>query len=326
MRIGAGIPLAILVAAGCADSPVEPTLGALPPPDARPYVAGAALASLDTNGHFRIPAPSVEGGHPMITAAEAKAIAEALIRAAFANPNVYTPPSFRSLTESVEEEHGAPVDWPSVRAGPREPYFAESHLEPLSDTLGSWLIRHYGPHFLVPMYEDATPVAVVGVAAYATNLFVNDRGRLETTTPLGGGGEFRVSGIPLALGGLTSPPSPEAAVKFAFERTGARTVDVPVLGTPGNRIVRTAARWRLRLERPVELELVDGRTVTSDEVYVAGIRLAAIGRGSWDGPRPARLRLLVAAAEQPDVQTDGPARFTIRDGYAVDLHEVRTDR
>jgi hypothetical protein len=134
--------------------------------------------------------------------------------------------------------------------------------------------------------------------------------------------------VPLTLRGTTAPPSPEIAVEFAFLSTGAKIVDVPVLGVPGNHVTPVAARWQLRLERPVEFErLVNGETVITDEIFVGVFASIADARtGGSLSPVP-RLRLFVAAAVQPDnerIDTNQTAR--IREGYAVDLHEVTVRR
>lgn len=143
--------------------------------------------------------------------------------------------------------------------------------------------------------------------------------------PDGSGGEFAVSGVPISMGGTTIPPAPEVAVEFAFAETGSKIVDVPVLGMPGNRVTRTAARWHLRLAELMTFErIVDGQVVGSDEVYVSHFPSIADARlaDSWD-TSGIRLRLYVAAAMQPTVETLGSIDLPLRPGHAVDLHEVR---
>ncbi|MFW6080158.1 MAG: hypothetical protein ACODAE_11085 [Gemmatimonadota bacterium] len=185
-------------------------------------------------------------------------------------------------------------------------------------------MRHYGPHFLVPLYVDATPVVVVGVAAYATNIVLDERGFVRRTDETDGGGEFRVAGIPLVLDGITMPPAPETAVRFAFTETGTKVDDVPVLGVPGNRVARTYARWRLRLAEPVAFErLVDGGMVVTRDVYVGLVASIADARVDDAAASSAPgLRMYVAAETQPAVEEVGPVEVPVRPGYAVDLHEV----
>jgi hypothetical protein len=118
-----------LTGPACSDitAPLEGT-GPAPPPNVRAYVAGAALSNLSEDGHFRLNAPFIPGPYAAITAAEADAIANAVIRTWFANPDVATLPGTSGLVESVEKQHGGRIDWAAVKPTPRDPYFAESHL------------------------------------------------------------------------------------------------------------------------------------------------------------------------------------------------------
>lgn len=313
----------VLVSSGCGEGPTEPELAPDHLPDVRAYVTGAARENLDANGHFRLPPATVESPHTMISTEQAETIALGAIRTWYANPDAQTLPGTGSLVEVAERSHGAPIDWSAVEAGDRRPYFAESHLEPLPDSLGNPAIRHFGPHFLVPLYVEATPVVVVGVAAYATNVFLDERGFVRWTDNLDGGGEFRVTGVPLILDGVTVPPAPEVAVEFAFTEAGVKVSDMPVLGVPGNRVVRTLARWRLRLAVPVEFKrLIDGATVVTEDVYVGVFQSFADGQAGSEAASPA-LRMFVAAETQPAVEDVDSVPVPIRPTYAVDLHEVR---
>jgi hypothetical protein len=289
----------------------------------RPYVSGAALANLDGNGHFRLGRPVVAGPHPSISPDQAEAIAKGFIRTWYANPNVTVLPGSTDPRTSIEEVHGAQIDWLDLEPGVREPYFAESHVGPLEADMGNPTIRHFGPHYLVPFYEGGRPVLVVSVAAYATNIVVDELGFVHRTDNRDGGGEFRVSGVPLSLDGLTQPPAPEDAVEFVFEQTGSRIVDVPVLGVPGNRVVQIGARWRIRLERVMEFErIADGQVLQASEVYVSTWPSFTDVREFGIIPSPG-LRLFVAAPVQPAAEDIPGGSIPIRPGYAVDLYEVR---
>lgn len=299
-----------------------------PPPNVRGYVAGAALENLDAAGHFRLDPALPDAAYGMLSPVEATEIAMGVIQTLYTNPNVLPHPGAISLPAAAEEAHGGPIDWTSLRPEPRGAYFAESHLEPVPSHLGNPVIRFFGPYFLVPLYEKAVPKVVVAVAAYATNVAVDPLGFVHRLDPRDGGNEFRVSGIPLALDSLTMPPAPEAAVQFAFEVTGVKIVEVPVLGVPGNRVKPTLARWQLRLAQPVVLErLVDDGLLSTDVVYVrvvrsfADVRLNASALSQAPG-----LRLFAAASLQPDVEHYDGTELPLRPGYAVDLHEVRHRR
>jgi hypothetical protein len=316
------IPLSVIFAAACAEGPTAPV--AVSQPDVRPYVSGAALANLDGNGHFRLLRPVVEGPHASLSPEQAKEIAKGVIRTWYSNPDVIVLPGSVGPRTSIEEEHGAKINWTGVEPGIREPYFAESHLPPLGVDTSLHTIRHFGPHFLVPFYEGERPVVVVSVAAYATNIVLDALGFVRRISNTEGGNEFRVSGVPLSLDGLTLPPAPEDAVEFAFEQTGARIVDVPVLGVPGNRVVQTGARWRVRLERVVEFErVVNGQSMQASEVYVSAWPSLADAREFGVLPSETDLRLFVAAPAQPATEDIGGIAVPLRPGYAVDLYEVR---
>lgn len=325
-RMAAGA--VVVLTSGCDSDPLRPEAVPPPPPDVRAYVSGSALDNLDENGHFRLTPADVEGPHAMITAEQAQEIALGVIRTWYANPNVLTFPGSESLVESAERGHGASIDWQAVRPSPRSPYFAESQLEPLPLTLSNPAIRHFGPLYAVPLYVGATPVVVVGVAAYATNIMVDEKGFIRRADNLDGGGEIDVLGIPLSLKRVTVPPSPEHAVEFAALSTGEKVVEVPVLGVPGNRVTRLAARWRVRLEEAVEFERrVDGEIVVTDEIYVGIFRSIADARlGGTSSISPPRLRMYVAAATQPTAEEIRSTAIPIRAGYAVDLHEVTAKR
>lgn len=318
-----GLPLVVVFAAfsGCDESPTELEEWPEPPPDVTPYVTGAALEGLDEHGHFKLTGPPAETTYPIIGSAQAREIAMGVIRTWYANPDVITLGNLESLAESAEMQHGGPIDWSVLRPAAREPYFAESHLEPLPPEAGLPTIRHYGPRFLVPLDEGSEPVVTVSVSAYATNTSIDDQGFVRRAgDPTGG--EFRVSGISTWLAGASLPPSPETAVEFAATRTGAKVVEVPRLGRPGNFVSSVASRWRLLLDRDVAFErVVDGQTVITREIYVGAWPSITDARLGLENPGAA-LRLLVAADEQPEIQELPPVKGVIRSGYAVDLHEV----
>jgi hypothetical protein len=311
-----------LFGVGCAGSPIQPEDGPASSPDVTAYTAGAALQNLDGAGHFRLPAPVPPDAYPILSEAEAVAIAKGVIRTWYASPDVITLPGTEGFAESAERQHGAPIDWAAIEAGPTGAYYAVSHLQPLSLDLGWPTIRFYGPKFLVPLFVGATPVVVVAVSAYATNTSVGEDGRI-VRTGIPSGGEFRVAGIPVTLAGVTLPPSPEAAVEFAAGQTGRRIVDVPRLGTPGNYILSVSSLWRLELESPVDLiRRFDGSSVSTSTVYVGLWPSIADARVGFED-NVVRLRMFVEADEQPEVQIIQDTEAPLVPGYAVDLHEVQ---
>ena len=327
-RIVAAVVIGGLACSGCQSGTTEPELSPPAPPNARAYVTDAAFDNLDAKGHFRLLSAVAEGPYEIISAGQAEAIALGVIRTWYANPNVLTLPGATGLAEAVERTHGAPIKWAAIRSTGRLPYFAESHLEPLPLVAGNPAIRDNGPHFIVPLYVGATPVVVIGVAAYATNIVLDENGFVRRADNLDGGGEFGVSAIPLSLSQTSIPPTPEAAVEFAFRETGVKIDKIPMLGGFGNRIVRTAVRWRLHLAAPVEFELlINGASLVTQDVYVGLFQSAADARESETSMSSApRLRMYVAARTQPATETIGSIDVQLRRGYAVNLHEVRVRR
>ena len=314
-----------LVLAGCSDAtgPGAAT-GPPPPPDVSPYVTGAALSSLDSQGHFRLPNPEAPGPYAILSPEDASRIALGVIRTWFANPDVLTIPGTVSLAEAVEEDRGRPIDWSHLQLGLAGPYFAESSVEPAPPEMGNPAIRYWGPFYLIPLFEGAEPAVVVAVSAYATNLELDTRGFVQRRDNLDGGNEFRTVGVPLQLQEVTLPPSPEVAVRFAFEQTGVRIAGVPVLGVPGNRVSPTGARWQLQLAEPREFERIgDGSRVTTDTVYV-GVWPSIVDHPPGGEPvLPPRLRLFIAGPDQPEAEDFGDARLPIRPGYVVNVTEAR---
>jgi len=293
----------------------------------RSFVAGPALASLDENGHFVLPGPTDPWPYPVIAASTATEIARGVINTWYANPDVHTIPGAISLVEGAEEQHGGPIDWQHLVAAPRA-FYTESHLEPLDSSVGTPTIRHFGPQYLVVMLEDGEPTVTVAVSLHAVNIWLRPGGFVARTDPLDGGGEFNVSGIPLSLAIDGYPPTPELAVKFAYEQTGVQIGGVPSLGRPGNHIAASAARWRLELVEPAKfVRLIDGAVVESAIVYVGTAPISVDLRfdPGWKAP-PLGLRLFIAAEQQPASEVVGVHTATIRPGYAVDLHEVQAVR
>lgn len=288
-RGGALLLLAwVLPVAACGD-PLAPDPAVPLPPDVRPWVTGAAAAALDADGRFLLPDPVAPGPEPIIDREFAGDLALAFIRTWVANPNVVVILGGESIRESLESGHGGPVDWGSVHLDPRLAYFAETPYEPLPDSVHTGIRRHFGPKYLAPVFERGQQVASISVAAYSTDLRIDERGFVDL--PPVYGSEFIPTGIP---GGLPFrvPLWPEEAVRFAAEATGARVAEIPTLVLPRSDTFPQAARWRLTLDRDVEVRtLTTGSRERTRTVYL----------GIWY--RPLRVVWYLAADEQPVSQT-----------------------
>lgn len=259
---------AVNIIVGC-ESPTEtqPEI-----PDVRKAVVGAAAQALDARGRFRLAPAQVPGGASIISAEHAAGLARAYLRTFVTNPEIITFSGTRPLREVIEEDHGSPIDWGSLRLDERLAYFAESPYEPFPDSLPGYVRRFFGPHYLVPFYSAAVQPLSVGVAAYNTEATIDGRGFVQLPSP--SGGEFIALGVPL-MSETGVPPWPEEAVVAVFEATGARTREVPILVKPGDRWAPQGSRWRLTLERPIVVRhAMTGTEITTTEIYI----------GVWNGP------------------------------------------
>jgi hypothetical protein len=321
-----GFPLIVLCAVSCSDvvGPSDP----FPLPDVRAYVVGNALANLDANGHFRLPVATAPGDQPIIDLDTAAELTLGFIRTWVTNPNVITIGDV-SAKERAERLHGMPIEWDRVALATRIGYYAESHLPVLPDSVPGYVRRHFGPHYFVPIWVDGRHVATVGIAAYATEIWVDSTGRVHKPR-FGSGEEFSLHGVPHDQpSGL--PASPEWAVRFASDETGARVREVPVLTQPGHNMHPVYGGWQLRLDREVDfIRLVDGIRVRTSSVVVRSHHsiIEDVSRGWY-------LRLFVAADSQPEhdvVRYFVPGdtehvlhelEVDIRNEIPVNLHEVR---
>lgn len=297
--------LAVGTAFGCTD-PTGP--GAVPvPPDVRPWVTGAAAASLDDDGHFVFPDPAPPGPDEMVDGPFAAELALAFIRTWVANPNVIRIGGGSSIRERLERDHGGPVDWSTVRPDARAAYFARTPYEPLPDSIGrDSLRRFYGPHYLVPLFEGDEQVASIWVAAYSTEVAITAEGFVDL--PAVYGNEFFPGGVP---GGLPFmlPLWPEEAVMFASEATGAKVAEIPVLTQLEAPKAPQGAVWQLTMDREITvLEIDSGVSRRARTVYV----------GVWGDPLT--VRWYRAADEQPTTQTIRYA--TVLDHEVVEWHEI----
>lgn len=291
-RRHAGVLLLAIAATAACDDPIRPPTGMPHPPDVRAWVVGRAQANLDENGHFVLPEPTSPGLQPIVTRQMAGQIALGWVRTWIANPNVITLPGTGSIKAQLEEEHGRPIDWNSIQLENRVAYFAESPYEPLPDSVPIWVRRFHGPHYLVPLYVSGVQVVSFSLAAYSTDLWIDENGFVRL--PRFSGNEFSSTGVPRHLP-VGIPILPEEAVRLAAERTGAKVTEVPLLLQPGERWVPTGARWKLSLDREVEVDNLEAGERQRVRVLYVGVW----GTRVEGQPTGLAVRWYVPRAEQP---------------------------
>ncbi|HEV2149396.1 MAG TPA: hypothetical protein VGR37_18480 [Longimicrobiaceae bacterium] len=249
--------------------------------DIRNYVTEQLAERIGPDGGFQLPAP-LPGARPQITPQRAAELALAYARS-FA-------PYIRGY---LEGDHGREIDFDALRVG-SPAYYAATAYEPVPDDAHPGVRNAYGPYYLVYLSSpDGTPVLSVAVAAYTEAWIENGHLWLP---PRSGADVFAV-GVPRGQG-FTMPLSPEQAVRRVGELTGSRAAAVPELLLADRDFHPQHARWKVTLDRPVQvLSRANGQARLAREIYV-GLR------GS----------LTVPAATQPTEVTvfDSPERGMIR--------------
>ncbi len=298
--------------AGCLDT-LGPGSDATTVPSVLAWTTGAALANLDSEGHFRFPTPKSPDELPIITLEFAGALTLGVVRTWIANPDVITLPGTVSIRAGLEETHGAAVDWDRAELGFRTGYFSMSPFAPLpADAPGSDH-RSFGSHYLVPVYVDGVQVLSLGVASYNPEVRILPNGFVRL--PLISGNEWSAHGVPRGLH-FSIPPAPEAAVTFAAKALGAKVSQVPTLIRPRRGMAPHAGRWQLDLDQTVDVRRrSDQRVVQLKRLYV-GVSFVENGEGDL------RFRLFMPSETQPAADT---ARF-FRDTSRTELIEVEVAR
>jgi hypothetical protein len=269
---------ALVSAVGCDAGKAPPTGIEAPPPDIRPYVAGEAAAALSASGTFPYAGPTHDRGERMISPERAGELALAYVRA-----------FGQFFHRSWEKDAGRSIHLPSLRVDTRV-FFAEAPYGRFPEGPFHPAYRKiFGPEYIVTLTDGRTPVLLVGVSAYNTDVAIDERGLV--VTPPDGGSEFTSFGIPSDTSVYTHL-TPERAVARVGHRTGARVLSPPVLLQMSAFHHPVLAVWRLSLDRPVPVRTVSGAAQKKvRDVYLNG-------RGQY----------LMPADEQPRGFTD---RFLI---------------
>jgi hypothetical protein len=212
----------------------------------------------------------------------------------------------------IEFEHGAPIDFGNLRVGARA-YFAHSPFE-YDGALPAPSRNILGPYYLVHVTSADQVVAVIGIAALASNALVGQDGFVRFSEGWSGN-EFVFRGVPASISPAI-PVAPEEAVRTVYNTTQTRVVAVPRLILPGMAEsgllwARWLPRWQVELEREIPVTTQAGRKLRVRELFVDahGQLFAATD----DQPAGATFRFLRDDRSQGTVnlrrRSDTPVRF-----------------
>lgn len=237
---GVGIVCAALVVIACGtDRTTAPT-------DVNAHVVGEAARNLDGHGRFVLPG----GEADELTKARAIDLATAYVRV-----------GARWIGDTWERDRGARIDFGKLSACSRV-YYAKSALDLRGR--GSASLRQFaGSKWLVSFCSpNGTEVLSIAVSAESTDLQVVD-GHIVGV----GGMQFTSAGLPTTLAAV--PLGPEDAVRIVAAATGQRVTDVPELVLPPSPYPPQLAKWRVRLEAPVQMRGArSGVRRATREVYI----------------------------------------------------------
>jgi hypothetical protein len=223
-----------------------------PPPAIQTSVTATAAAALGTNTQFAFPDAQM---HPdELSGQQARAIAEAWAR-------THGP----MIRQSLEEEHGAAIDFGALRACGRA-FYAESPFEPLDPSVHPSVQNHFGSKWLIGLCNRYERLAVsVAVAVSATRLRIEDGSLRVSNSP---GSEIFAMGIP---SDWDSPVgmSPERAVAHAAA-SGRLVTAVPrLIGASPSEAYAQGALWLVSLNGEARLRNVrSGRERRTATVYI----------------------------------------------------------
>lgn len=266
----------------------------------RLHVTGKAAATLNGAGEFQLEAPRSLNGNAIIAPAQARRLAMAFLRVLG-----------RSFHSAWETDRGASIDLSTLSPSSRV-YFAQSPYQAVErrDVHQAYR-RDLGPYYVLTLNSGAEPVIVIAVSALAVDYRIDATGRL--IEPVETGMDFVHEGIPGKGGfGLLSP---EEAAVVAAEAAGAQVENVPELVVAGGESSPTLARWKVDLDRPVEIQTPAGGRRTVRSLYVGGqssIRFAVPQPGQ-SSSRSIPMRMGIGGPEN------------VRATVTVKLHPGRTD-
>lgn len=274
------------------------------------FVTGDAALNLNRAGRFNLQANGPSTGVPAISAERAGELALA---------NVRTYASF--FLSSWEKDRGGPIDVRSLGADPRIVY-AETPYAVFPEGYHPAYRRSFGPYYLVRLVSGTTPVLLVAVSAYGTDVRIERNGTVSL--PPIGGDEFFEHAISASATSGFRPISPEEAVETVGRLTGARTNEVPELVLRGLHHHPATALWKVSLDRNVEVRGASGtRRRATPTVYVGpGGRLFIPADAQ---PRVERGTFRRAPSANGSAAAPAPAEVPIRSGRVAEFEEVLLD-
>jgi hypothetical protein len=171
------------------------------------------------------------------------------------------------LHRSWEKEAGRSIDLRGLRVHSRV-FYADSPYGRFPDgPIAPGYRKGFGPYYLVTLTDGRSPVLLVGVSAFNTDVYVDERGLIKT--PQDGGNEFVSWGVPVDTTKYVVM-TPERAVARLGLRTGARVTTPPQLMQMNVIHHPVLAIWRLSLDRPIRVRAAGGWQRETRDVYLNG--------------------------------------------------------
>jgi hypothetical protein len=202
------------------------------------FLTAQAAQRLDEAGHFRMEPPAPPAHLPIITPERARELAGAFLHT-----------WGHTRGRAWQGERGRAVDLGSLRLSPRV-FYAQTPYGPVPGSHHPAYQRLYGPWYILHFVSGTEPVVVLAVSAYATDLRIDEHGRVRQPVK---GGTYFLSLAVSASDGRFVPLTPEEAAAHASRATGTRVADVPTLVLRGNGWHPATAQWKVTLHRPVRV-------------------------------------------------------------------------
>ena len=222
---------------------------------------------LDGNGRFIVPSQPISSVPIDEHGAEELALAYAHLMGT----------SFDQVRAGLEQQHGGRITWNTLSRCGRST-FTQPVYGPAPDNIPG------DPRLLPPFFRRAlaatwvialcnasgVPQLSMGVSSEATDVSIVDG---QLVFPTFSGGEFSAFGIPSTYESDGLYLSPEHAVRFAFEASGARVAAPPTAvqrgRSDGQAFYPSLAGWRITLEHPVTFTLTTGLQRESNVLWVS---------------------------------------------------------
>lgn len=294
----------------------------------RNWVAADVAASLDSDGHFVFSDPPDGGGWPVSSRSAAKALANFFVKSFLAGSNSLAARNasdgfdILSLRETIEQVHGARIDWPRVSVTPWPPYFAASPVDAVADTLPAYVRRALGPRYHALVMDGSAIIADIAVSSDLSGVVLNaDSSRLLSDLP---SETVHTEGLAARIQSAV-PLLPEVAVAEVAQRTGAKVVAKPSLVAPWNHFGPVFSRWRLHLDRDVLVRRIDTNEPLTTREILVGLGPAPVGglALSWFVADPSRPNMEVWPFVWPSTGVRDSLTVRFSPAMPVNVFQVR---